>query len=110
MQKTIITLVDDIDGSELGVQTVRFGLDGQQYEIDVCRDHAEGLRSLVALYAGHGRKAAARRPAGGRRSQADRDRSAAVRQWANDHGHGLGDRGRIPGHVTKAANDAGVGL
>lgn len=116
MQRTIVTLVDDIDGSEEGVETVRFGVDGAQYEIDLGAHNEAELRRIAEPYITHGRKAGTpNRPtfAGGgakRRTNKDRQRSIAVRRWANEHGHKLGERGRIPEHVTKAANAAGVGL
>ena len=41
-QRTQILYVDDIDGSE-AEGTVRFGLDGVDYEIDLNKKHADQL-------------------------------------------------------------------
>ena len=48
-QQAIVTLMDDVDGSE-AVDTVRFGLDGRAYEIDLNEAHAEGPREVLAPY------------------------------------------------------------
>ena len=64
-QKIQTLFVDDLDGSE-AEGTVRFGLDGSLYEIDLNAVHAKELRSMLAPYARAGRKVtgAARRLAG----------------------------------------------
>jgi len=53
--------IDDLDGSQ-AEGTVRFGLDGTDYEIDLNARHAQALREALARYV-----RAARRPARGRR-------------------------------------------
>jgi len=45
-QKIQTLFVDDLDGSE-AEGTVRFGLDGAHYEIDLSAVHAEELRSML---------------------------------------------------------------
>jgi Lsr2 len=51
-QKIQVLLVDDLDGSAAD-GTVRFGLDGTEYEIDLTAEHAQALRGCaVALRAG----------------------------------------------------------
>ena len=62
-QKIQILFIDDLDGSE-AEGTVRFGLDGTEYEIDLNAEHAQALRDALARYvqcgaAGRGRYAAA---------------------------------------------------
>ena len=41
--------IDDLDGSE-AEGTVRFGLDGTEYEIDLNAGHAPALRDALARY------------------------------------------------------------
>ncbi len=65
-QKVMVTLVDDLDGSE-AEETVEFGLDGAFYEIDLSEDNAERLRDALSEYVEH-----ARRQAGARRRVAAR--------------------------------------
>ena len=47
-QKVTITLVDDLDGSE-GAETVSFGLDGTNYEIDLSEKNAAALLDHVTI-------------------------------------------------------------
>src|SRR5579863_5709132 len=48
-QKVQTLFIDDIDGGE-AEGTVRFGLDGTDYEIDLSAKHAEALRKALAPY------------------------------------------------------------
>ena len=108
--RTVVTLVDDLDGSE-AEQSVSFGLEGIDYEIDLSGSHAQALRELLAPYT-----AAARRT-GGRRSGSSaapravhrnaspgrsRTTNAEIRAWAAEHGVVLAERGRIPSRVVEA--------
>jgi hypothetical protein len=54
-QKVLVELVDDIDGTE-AVETIKFGIDGQQYEIDLSNTHAKQMRKMLDKYASKGRK------------------------------------------------------
>ena len=47
-QKVQTLFVDDLDGSAAD-GTVRFGLDGTDYEIDLNTEHAQALRDALAL-------------------------------------------------------------
>jgi hypothetical protein len=100
-QKIQTLFVDDIDGSEAH-GTVRFGLDGTQYEIDLSTVHAEELRSVLAPYARAGRKVTgvARRAGRGQGSAAANGFSTnEVRDWAKANGLEIKDRGRVPANV-----------
>jgi uncharacterized membrane protein len=98
-QKVQTLFVDDIDGSP-AEGTVRFGLDGTEYEIDLNPTNAEALRHALAPFVKAGRRAsgAARRPArGGRRAPANgKVDSTEVREWAKAQGLEVKDRGRVP--------------
>ena len=58
--RTTVTLVDDLDVSE-AEESVSFGLEGIDYEIDLSGAHAQGLRELVAPYAAAARRTGGRR-------------------------------------------------
>jgi nucleoid-associated protein Lsr2 len=101
-QKVQTLFVDDIDGSA-AEGTVRFGLDGTDYEIDLNTEHAQALRDALAQYISAGRRAsgAARRPArGGRRASANGVNTTEVREWARAQGMEVKDRGRIPAELV----------
>src|ERR1700737_4284824 len=69
-QKIQTLFIDDLDGSE-AEGTVRFGLDGTEYEIDLNVEHAQALRDALARYVQAARRAggSTRRPArGGRKA------------------------------------------
>ena len=102
MAQHIQTLfVDDIDGGA-AEGTVRFALDGTDYEIDLSGKHGDELRAALRKYVEHARKVGGpgRRPGarGGRRSRtAD---TGAVRAWARENGYDIKDRGRVPADLV----------
>lgn len=101
-QKVQTLFVDDIDGSA-AEGTVRFGLDGTDYEIDLNTEHAQALRDALAHYISAGRRAsgAARRPArGGRKASANGVNTTEVREWARAQGLEVKDRGRVPAELV----------
>ena len=96
-QKVNVLLVDDIDGSD-AEETIRFGLEGTQYEIDLNGEHAEGLRGQLDRYVKAARKvtAPAGRPARGRSTSANDGRNKEIRDWARQRDLDVNERGRIP--------------
>lgn len=59
-KQTIITLVDDLDGSE-AQDTVAFSLDGVAYQIDLNAEHAAELREVMQPFVARARRAATNR-------------------------------------------------
>lgn len=107
MEKVLVTLIDDLDGTEAD-ETVSFSLDGADYAIDLSQPNAEALRQIFADYVQHGRRTAARpkRPAKPRTTKAptpprNRAVSANIRKWAREQGIELAAVGRIPGDVRR---------
>jgi len=101
-QKVQTLFVDDIDGSA-AEGTIRFGLDGTDYEIDLNTEHAQALRDALAPYIGAARRAsaAARRPARGvRKASANGVNTTEVREWAKAQGMNVKDRGRVPAELV----------
>lgn len=100
-QKVSVTYACDYDGKEIprGQETTRaFGIDGREYEIDLCRKHNDRLSQVLGPYLEVSRKAA--RPPRRRRTMAHRQRSAEIRSWAKQRGIQVSDRGRIPANVV----------
>ena len=47
-QKTIVSLIDDLDGQSEADETVEYAIDGVTYEIDLAKDNADALREVFA--------------------------------------------------------------
>jgi len=109
-QKIQTLFIDDIDGGDAD-GTVRFSLDGTDYEIDLSTKHNEELRSALRGYIDHARKVSgsARRGIAGRsgRKPSAVD-TVAVRAWARENGFEIKDRGRVPADLV-AKYQAAVG-
>ncbi|WP_020669755.1 histone-like nucleoid-structuring protein Lsr2 [Amycolatopsis nigrescens] len=109
VEKVMISLVDDLDGSE-AEETVEFGLDGVSYQIDLSSDNAEELRDALAQYVEHARRAGGRKrtasrvasKVAARPATVDREQNQAIRAWARKNGFQVSDRGRIPSEVVDA--------
>jgi Lsr2 len=107
-QKIQILLIDDLDGSA-AEGTVRFALDGTDYEIDLNGEHAQALRDALARYVTAARRGrgGARRPArGGRKAPASGLDPAEVREWAKAQGIDVKDRGRVPAELVVRFKEA----
>ena len=104
--KTVTELIDDIDGKPAD-ETVSFGLDGVQYEIDLATGNAEALRDALAPYADAARRIGGRRTGGKPVKVATDVDNKAVRVWAASNGIELSSRGRIPASVVEQYRAAG---
>ena len=109
-QKIRTLFVDDIDGSE-AEGTVRFGLDGTEYEIDLSTEHASQLRAGLARYVSAARQVAGsgrRTVRTARRTGTSEVNNTEVRKWAKAQGMDVKDRGRVAADLVvkfKAANE-----
>jgi hypothetical protein len=90
-QKVETLLVDDLDGSD-AESTIRFGVDGADYEIDLSASHAQQLRDALAPYISAARRAG---PSPRRKAARPPD-PTEVREWARAQGIDVKDRGRVP--------------
>jgi hypothetical protein len=101
-RREIVVLEDDLDGGTAD-ETVKFGLDGTQYEIDLSKANAAKLRDAFAAYVSGARKVSrsgvvvgGRSAARGSSAATDREQNKAVRAWAKRKGKKISERGRIP--------------
>jgi hypothetical protein len=100
-KKTVVTLTDDIDGSE-AAETVEFGIDGFLYGIDLSAAHAEELRDRLTAYREfgtglgkyHTRSAATALPKRAQRHD-DKDRNRDIRRWAAENNLPVKARGKL---------------
>jgi nucleoid-associated protein Lsr2 len=103
-RETVTRLVDDLDGG-VAHETVRFGLDGQQFEIDLSTRNAKKLRAELAPFVEHGNRLSARVARAGRaasRSVSGRDQNRSIREWAMAKGYDIAPRGRIKQDIVDA--------
>lgn len=99
-QRVQVVLIDDVDNGP-AAETVRFALEGVQYEIDLSAAHAAELRAAFAPWVAAARKVSTR-SSGKSRSSSD---TSKVRAWAKANGYDVSERGRISATV-RAAYDA----
>jgi hypothetical protein len=105
-QKIQVLFTDDIDGGEAD-GTVRFAIDGTDYEIDLSAQHNEELRGILKNYIAHARKVSGTPRRG---SRSTRKPSAidtvAARAWAREKGYAIKERGRVPAEVVAKYREA----
>lgn len=99
-QKVTVALWDDLDGGPAD-ETVRFGIGGVEYEIDLNSENAAAFREQLAPFIESARRAGPvqRRRRG--RSAVSRERSGEIRAWAKQRGYVVSERGRIPVSVVE---------
>jgi hypothetical protein len=107
--ESFVQLVDDIDGTtSTEAETVRFGLDGVTYEIDLSESNAQRLRTALAPYVDAARRTGGRLKRGTRRRStrtADGE-AGSIREWAEANGIEVAARGRVPSHVVESYQQA----
>lgn len=103
-RREIVVLEDDLDGGKAD-ETVKFTLDGVQYEIDLSEKNAFKMRDAFALYLKAGRKLG-RGPVVPSRTRVPVQSVAAkkredkdIREWARGKGYSIGEFGRIAQHI-----------
>jgi len=101
-QQTTVTLTDDLDGTR-AAETVRFGLDGRSYEIDLNKRNAAALRKSLSEFTAAARRVRGARAASKPVKDAEPVRIDAktVREWAAANGISVSARGRIPSDVVQ---------
>ena len=105
-QRVNVVIADDFDGTE-GAQTVKFGLDGTEYEIDLKPDHEEQLRAFLSAYVQQGRKVASGKKTTVKpRKSASAGEANAIREWARANGYAVNERGRVPANIVEAYHAA----
>lgn len=98
-KKTVVELIDDIDGTEAST-TVEFALQGVEYEIDLSDEHVDQIHADFTKWIISARRTGgrARRSSGVPSSQKE---TAKIRQWARENNIEVSDRGRISAEVRE---------
>ena len=100
--RSVITLICDIPHPKetKATEALSFGFDGRAYDIDLCAEHGQELRTHITSLVEHARRTADRRH--GREDtrtytarSAARERNTLIREWARTQGHPVSDRGRL---------------
>lgn len=109
-QRIVTELVDDVDGKPIkGGKggSVRLGLDGVGYELDLSDRNHQNLHKALAPYIAAARKFSGRRRGTNRTpAKVDPGQAKAIREWAVRIGHQVPARGRVPATVVDAYNAA----
>jgi hypothetical protein len=106
--QTTVTVTDDLDGSA-NAKEVTFSLNGESWTIDLSAKNRSALEKALKPYIakatkqGRGHAAASVKKTARRAARTD---VAAVRDWANENGHQVSDRGRISAAVQQAYDAA----
>jgi hypothetical protein len=110
VKKVTVTFVDDLDRKSPAGETVHFGLDQVDYEIDLSARNAEKLRENLKPWIRVGRRVGGRQRKTAKPGRAhapmERDGSATIREWARRNGHNVSARGRIPRAIVDAYNES----
>ncbi len=98
--RTSVHLEDDLTGGEAD-ESVTFGLDGKQFEIDLNEKNASELREILAPYIAAGR--GMRTSRGNGRSAGNNEADpATIRAWAQSNGLEVSSRGRVSRELREA--------
>jgi hypothetical protein len=107
MAKIVSTsIVDDLDGTP-GAETVRFGLDGKSYTIDLSKKNANALRKALAPFLDVASVDRAARRGSSSSSRRDPAYLAEVRAWARKKGYEVAERGRVPAAILEEYDATG---
>lgn len=115
-QRTIVRLVSDLSGEELGEgegRTIGFSYDGSEYTIDLTAEEAEQFDAVMKAYVNAATALGGRSSSSGRTRRESRSRSggskeelANIRAWARGRGYEISDRGRIKREIVEAYHAA----
>jgi hypothetical protein len=105
VSRTTVELLDDVDG-KLAAETVAFGMDGVEFEIDLTEKNAKALRKAFTPWVASARRVGGRKARGLTVVAVGVD-TKAVRAWAASNGIDISARGRIASQVLEQYRAAG---
>ena len=104
-QRVVVQLGCDMDNkSGADVETVTFGFQGTNYELELCAKHRKNLDAMLNDLAGSARKVSATRRSVAKARQpraSQREENAEIRAWATANGLKVSERGRIAADVIE---------
>lgn len=127
MREVQIVIRDDFDGSP-DAQTIKFGWDGTEYEVDLSEVHRKEFAEFIEHYIEVARPVSGKKPKRDRSGTPSGDRKPGsvrayeslspeaieerrdgikrVREWARQHGYEVSNRSRVPNAIHDAYNAA----
>ena len=105
MRRKTITLIDDLDGT-IAAETVRFAIDGHDFEIDLSARNAAKLRQSLKLYTSRAHTAGGQKRTRMAVAAVGESRAAQIRAWAKSQEVKVPARGRIPPDIARALSAA----
>lgn len=97
-QKVEIKHVSDLNEDIPADETVQFGLDHTDYEIDLSADEAQQMRGSLERFVKNARKMG-RTPSARRKKKVSRDDLPQIREYARARGYDIKDRGAVPARI-----------
>ena len=106
----LVVVQDDLDGTE-GATTVKFGLDGRSYEIDLSEKNEKASRKTLEKYLDAATQAAKSPAAAGGRKRRYRSRTPRHKEHPATAARGreINDCGRIPTDLMQRYEAANTG-
>ncbi|MGD7003512.1 histone-like nucleoid-structuring protein Lsr2 [Corynebacterium halotolerans] len=107
-RREVTQYFDDLDSTPLGeedLHIVRFGFEGTDYILDLSEQNAQKFQQLMEPYVKAARKMSTPK-APRRESVSTRGNSRAIRQWAQEQGMKIANRGKIPHEIIDAYHKA----
>ena len=99
-RKIVVERADDLDGSP-ATQTLRFGFQGVEYELDLSDENANEMTHWLEHYIAYARRVGGPKRGSGQKANTGTGVDAkAVRIWANQQGLEVNARGRVPGQLV----------
>jgi len=103
---TVVKIIDDFDGSESpDAETVTFGIDGTNYEIDLSPENSEKLRAALAPFVEKARPVTVTSRKSGTVTRIPSN-AGTIRAWAKSQNIEVSERGRIPESLRVRFADA----
>jgi len=102
VRKTLVTVFCDLphDIAVEAAESVPFAFNGYVYEIDLCEPHSADARAMFGELARYARRSAGEQSRRRTSSRIQRQRSAAIREFARQRGLVISERGRIPINIV----------
>lgn len=108
-QRQTVTYVSDLSGKEIvnnDAPTLSFGWGGDEYNIDLTSDEAEKFYKVLSPYLDAATKVSKAKRGTAKKSVQSGPTAADIRAWAQQNGHAVPERGRIPAEVREAFDAA----